>query len=150
MQGGMIQGLKKKTEFRFPNYLASMWISQSAATISNFLCLCNQACVSNSPTQKFLESGKGLVEPHVYAMNMSLTIVFSLALTGNQHFFNVFFRGKFRIVTLYFDKNSVNQMIVLQSLIDCTHVTLINDFPSCMFYSLTLILISKWNVLSVV
>lgn len=59
-------------------------------------------------------------------------------------------RGKFRIVTLYFDKNSVNQTIVLQSLIDCTHVTLINDFPSCMFYSLTLILISKWNVLSVV
>ena len=62
-------------------------------------------------------------------MNMSLTIVFSLALTGNQHFFNVFvFRGKFRIVTLYFDKNSVNQTIVLQSLIDGTHVTLINDF----------------------
>lgn len=151
MQGGMIQGFKKKTEFRFPNYLASMWISQSAAAISNFLCLCNQACVQNSQTQKFLESGKGLVEPHVYAMNMSLTIVFSLALTGNQHFFNVFvFRGKFRIVTLYFDKNSVNQTIVLQSLIDCTHVTLINDFPSCMFYSLTLILISKWNVLSVV
>ena len=151
MQGGMIQGFKKKTEFRFPNYLASMWISQSSATISNFLCLCNQACVQNSQTQKFLESGKGLVEPHVYAMNMSLTIVFSLALTGNQHFFNVFvFRGKFRIVTLYCDKNSVNQTIVLQSLIDCTHVTLINDFPSCMFYSLTLILISKWNVLSVV